>query len=79
MEAINATSGKFLSEGAKKEQAKQQKKAEWSKAKGHILTVASLAAADGVLIYMIMSGKIDQLYGVLFVAIVSAICGYQAK
>lgn len=79
MEAVNPIEGKFLSEGAKKEQIKRQKKAEWNKVKGHVLTVAALAAADGVLIYMVMSGKIDLLYGVMFVAIVSAIGGYQAK
>lgn len=40
---------------------------------------AGLILGDGLLVYMLMSGKIDDLFGVLFVAGVSAVCGYCLK
>ncbi len=40
---------------------------------------AALIAGVGLLFYMIMGGKIDTAYGVLFTAGVSATCGYNMK
>ena len=71
--------GKFLSEEAKKEQAKEQKVAAFNKWRGHILTLAGLILADGLLIYMIIAGKIDTPFGALFIAAVSMTCGYCMK
>lgn len=49
--------------------------AAWNRVKAF----TGLVLGDGLLVYMIMSGKIDDLFGVLFVAGVSAVCGYYMK
>lgn len=47
----------------------------WEKLKAF----AGLILGNGLLVYMIMSGKIDLMFGVLFVAGVSAVSGYHIK
>lgn len=49
--------------------------AAWNKLKAF----AGLILGDGLLMYMLMSGKIDDVFGVLFVAGLSTACGYYLK
>jgi pyruvate formate lyase activating enzyme len=41
--------------------------------------LAALILGDGLLLGMILGGKIDTLFGVLFVAVLSALCGAKVK
>lgn len=41
--------------------------------------LGALVAGVGLLFYMVMAGKIDTAYGVLFTSGVSAVCGYHLK
>lgn len=41
--------------------------------------LGALFAGVGLLFYMVMAGKIDTAYGVLFTSGVSAVCGYHLK
>ena len=43
------------------------------------LLLAALILGDGLLLGMILGGKIDTLFGVLFVAVLSALCGAKVK
>lgn len=39
----------------------------------------ALVAGVGLLLYMVMAGKIDTAYGLVFTSAVSAACGYRMK
>jgi hypothetical protein len=41
--------------------------------------LAALILGDGLLLGMILGGKIDTMFGVLFVAALSALCGAKVK
>lgn len=41
--------------------------------------VLALIAGAGLLFYMVMAGKIDTAYGLVFMSAVSAACGYRMK
>lgn len=45
----------------------------------NIQAVCGLIAGAGLLFYMVMEGKIDTAYGLVFTSAVSAACGYRMK
>lgn len=71
--------GKFLSEESRVqlEQEAQDRilRRRWKR----IGALAALILGDGLLLGMILGGKIDTLFGVLFVAALSALCGAKVK
>lgn len=71
--------GKFLSEAGKKAQQQEAQDTELDKRFKLIRAIACLIGWDSMLIYMIMAGKIDTLFGVLFVAVFSVIFGRMTK
>ena len=77
-EKENAVSaGRFLPGGrdALPEQESRLRRQRWILFRG----VVWLMLGDGLLLCMILSGKIDLMYGVLFVAGLSEECGYSMK
>ena len=71
--------GKFLSEAGKKAQQQEAQDTELDKRFKLIRAITCLIGWDSMLIYMIMAGKIDTLFGVLFVAVFSVIFGRMTK
>jgi hypothetical protein len=71
--------GKFLSEAGKKAQQQEAQTTEFDKRFKLIRAITCLIGWDSMLIYMIMAGKIDTLFGVLFVAVFSVIFGRMTK
>lgn len=74
--------GKFLTESDRKALAKEQKQARAQKAVQHrnqIMIRASLVISNGIMIYMTLAEKIDNPFGVLFVAALSALLGFNMK
>lgn len=71
--------GKFLSEAGKKAQQQEAQTTEFDKRFKLVRAIACLIGWDSMLIYMIMAGKIDTLFGVLFVAVFSVIFGRMTK
>lgn len=71
--------GKFLSEAGKREQQQEAQTTEFDKRFKLVRAIACLIGWDSMLIYMIMAGKIDTLFGVLFVAVFSVIFGRMTK
>jgi hypothetical protein len=71
--------GKFLSEAGKRAQQQEAQDTEFDKRFRLVRAVACLIGWDSMLIYMIMAGKIDTLFGVLFVAVFSVVFGRMTK
>ena len=71
--------GKFLSEAGKRAQQQEAQDTELDKRFKLIRAITCLIGWDSMLIYMIMAGKIDTLFGVLFVAVFSVIFGRMTK
>lgn len=78
--------GRYLSEDGKAAEAKAQKRAQekqrrekQARSRERILTSVGLFLGDGILIYMVLNGLIEQIFGVLFVAALSVIAGCQMK
>lgn len=71
--------GKFLSEAGKKAQQQEAQDTELDKRFKLVRAITCLIVWDAMLIYMIMAGKIDTLFGVLFVAVFSVIFGRMTK
>lgn len=79
MSSFKRSGGKFLSEESR-EQMKQEAQDRVLRRRWKRLCAAScLVLGDGLLIGMILGGKIDALFGVLFVAVLSAACGAKIK
>ena len=71
--------GKFLSEAGKRAQQQEAQTTELDKRFKLVRSIVCLIGWDAILIYMIMAGKIDTLFGVLFVAVFSVIFGRMTK
>lgn len=71
--------GKFLSETGKREQQHEAHTTEQDKRFKLIRAIIGLVSWDAMLVYMILDGKIDTLFGVLFVAAFSAFFGRMTK
>ena len=71
--------GKFLSEAGKREQQHEAQITEQDKRFKLIRAIIGLVGWDAMLVYMILDGKIDTLFGVLFVAAFSALFGRMTK
>lgn len=71
--------GKFLSEDGRQQEQQMIQDNETERRWKILRAVACLVAWDIMLISMIMSGKIDTFYGVLFVAVFSAFFGRMTK
>lgn len=63
--------GRFLAPGDRKLLAREKKRRARSVLGRRLGSLAALVLGDGLLIYMIDKALIDQLFGALFVAIVS--------
>ena len=74
-----AKCGKFMSEQARAEAARQKKAKVRHLAWKRIAVFGALIGADAALIWMIMTARIDLMCGVLFVAMVSGLIGNQVK
>lgn len=79
MKGNHDTEGRFLTPEDRKRLAREKKARRrgihahrWGSAAGLILS-------DGLLLYMITDGYIDQLFGALFIAVVSVVFTYQIK
>jgi hypothetical protein len=62
-------------EPVQKEEGSTETRVRW----GRLRAGATLIVGVGLLFYMILGGKIDTAYGVLFTAGLSAACGYSMK
>lgn len=74
-----AKNGKFLSDDGRKEAQAASEKAQFDLRLTKVRAVAGLVLGDALLVYMIMGGKIDTLFGVLFLAAASAFFGRMTK
>ena len=79
MKANVKTTGKFMSAEARKEQARQRKAKVWAGVWKRIAVFTALLTADALLVWMILTARIDLMCGVLFVAAVSGLVGNQMK
>lgn len=71
--------GKFLSEESRAQMEQEAVDRKIRKRWKRIGALAALILGDGLLLGMILGGKIDTLFGVLFVAVLSALCGAKVK
>ena len=73
------TVGKYLSEESREALVQEAQDRALRRRWKRIGTLAALILGDGLLLGMILCGKIDTLFGVLFVAVLSALCGAKVK
>lgn len=71
--------GKFLNEEGREEMEQAALDRILRRRWKRIGALAALVLGDGLLLGMILGGKIDTLFGVLFVAALSALCGTKLK
>lgn len=67
--------GRYLSEESIAQMEQEAVDRKIRKRWKRIGALAALILGDGLLLGMILGGKIDTLFGVLFVAVLSALCG----
>ena len=77
-ELISPQPGKFLNQ-RDWEWMQNQHRSRKIRRKKQILAVMFLLLWDGLLLYMILSCRIEAIYGAVFVAVISIYTGYQMK
>lgn len=79
MEGKHDAEGRFLTPADRKRLAREREAKRRSAAGRRFGSIAGLILGDGLLIYMITDGLIDQLFGALFIAAVSVFFTCQIK
>ena len=77
-EANSPQPGKFLTH-QDREWMQRQNRSRKIRQRKRLLAVMVLLLWDGLLLYMIVSYRIEASYGALFVAVISIYTGYQMK
>lgn len=71
--------GMYLAPGERKRLIQEQKRWHRHRLNRKIMTLTALILADGLLIYMMAALLIHEVFGLVFVTVISVCIGYQLK
>lgn len=71
--------GVYLAPGERKRLVQEQRKWERRRLNRKVMTLTALILADGLLIYMMAALLIHEVFGIVFVTVISVCIGYQLK